>query len=136
MISSPCRALCCPISSVSHFYWSQFIRQPPIIKRCFILQDGRSEAADALVSTSAAPTNLRILYEIYTSNTTHASHHTPSANFRAFPEQLMETKMRLYTVFRRCSTTPPPGGRQGRCRRPAEAFLAVSCLSSALIKLT
>lgn len=89
-----------------------------------ILQDGRSEAADMRVSTSTAPANVRLLYEIYTSNPTHASHHTSSATFRAFPEQLMEVKMRLCTFFECCSTTPPPGGRRGLC------------LSSALIKLT
>lgn len=33
VISSPCTALCCSILSVSHFSWTQFGRQPPIMKK-------------------------------------------------------------------------------------------------------
>lgn len=40
-----------------------------------ILQDGRSAAADMRVSTSAAPANVRLLYEMYTSNP-HTRHIT------------------------------------------------------------
>lgn len=90
-------------------------------------QDGRSEAAETRVSASAAPANVRLLYEMYTSNRTRTTHHTPSAAFRASPEQLMEGELCLGNVCKCCGTTSPPGGRRGRRR---------GRLGSALIKLT
>lgn len=119
MISPPCTALCCPISSVSHFSWSPFVRQPPIMEQCHI--------------TGWAPAKVRRLYEMYTSNPTRTTHQTPSASFRAFHEQLMEGKLHLCNISECCGTTSPPGGSRCRYRRSAEALLSAA---SALLSLS
>lgn len=73
VIFSPCAALCCPISSVSHFSWSQFVRQPPIMKQCHItgwgLKGGRWVCLNVCSSCKCETP------EICTSNPPHASQH-------------------------------------------------------------
>lgn len=120
VISSPCTVLCYPIPSVSHFSWSPFVRQTPIMKRRCITGWVLRSAPLAVCSTRKCETPLWNVY---------IKPHTPSATFWASPEQLMKGEA-FVQLLRMLRPNAAPWWQTGPVQRLCRAASALLSLSS------
>lgn len=133
VISPPCTALCCPISSVSHFSWSPFVRQPPITKQChitgWVLWGGKG-----LFLTVCSFCKCETLWNVYIKPHTHYISNT-QCQFQSFPRAADGRWAALVQHLRMLRHNAAPWWQpvpvQTLCRSSP-----LSSFSSALIKLT
>lgn len=135
VISSPCTALCCPNSFASHFSWSPFVRHPPILKRChitwWVLWGDRGLCLTVCTSSKCETPLWNVYIKPHAPFTSHTQCH-----FQRFP---LSSWWKVSCV---CASHPNAAAQRlplvadevgaGALQR----LFSVSCLCSALIKLT